>query len=101
MTQALAGIRIIDLTACCRVPACTRIACRWGAGSSDRAAGGGDYANRLGLPADAADQIAPLYGIVNRGKAGGTTRSQIGRHARRLLALVARNDALVEGSRRA
>jgi alpha-methylacyl-CoA racemase len=60
----------------------------------------GDYAQRLGLPADAPlDQIAPLYTFVNRGKTIERIdlKSDAGRV--RLLALVAESDVLVEGFR--
>jgi len=60
----------------------------------------GDYANRLGLAADApADQVAPLYTIVNRGKQVEKLDLKSSSGRERLLALVAQSDVLIEGFR--
>ena len=100
MTQALTGIRILDLTRLLPGPACTRMLADWGAEVIKIEPPEGDYANRLGLPADApADQVAPLYSIVNRGKQVERLDLKSKPVARRLLSLVAESDALVEGFR--
>jgi len=100
MSGPLAGIRVLDLTRLLPGPACTRMLAEWGAEVLKVEPPEGDYANRLGLPADApADQVAPLYSIVNRGKSVERIdlKSDAGRA--RLLALVRDADALVEGFR--
>ena len=100
MTRPLSGIRILDLTRLLPGPACTRMLADWGAEVIKIEPPEGDYANRLGLPADApADQVAPLYSIVNRGKQVERLdlKSEAGRA--RLLSLVTESDALVEGFR--
>ena len=100
MSHPLSGIRVLDLTRLLPGPACTRMLGEWGAEVIKIEPPEGDYANRLGLSADAPeDQIAPLYSIVNRGKTVERLdlKSETGRT--RLLALVAASDALVEGFR--
>lgn len=100
MTTPLAGIRILDLTRLLPGPACTRMLAEWGAEVTKIEPPEGDYANRLGLPADApADQVAPLYQIVNRGKTVERLDLKSPGGRERLLALVAASDALVEGFR--
>ena len=100
MTQPLTGIRIPRPDPPAARPRLHPHAGRLGRrGHQDRTARG-DYANRLGLPADApADQVAPLYSIVNRGKQVERLdlKSEAGRA--RLLSLVTESDALVEGFR--
>lgn len=60
----------------------------------------GDYANRLGLPADApAEQVSPLYTLVNRGKSFERLDLKSGPGRARLLEWVDQSDALVEGFR--
>ena len=100
MSKPLSSIRILDLTRLLPGPACTRMLAEWGADVIKIEPPEGDYANRLGLSPDApADQISPLYTLVNRGKTVERLdlKSDAGRA--RLLALVAESDALVEGFR--
>ena len=100
MAKPLVGIRVLDLTRLLPGPACTRMLADWGAQVIKIEPPEGDYANRLGLPADApAEQISPLYSLVNRGKtvARLDLKSDAGRA--RLLRLVADSDVLVEGFR--
>ena len=100
MSKPLAGIRVLDLTRLLPGPACTRMLADWGADVIKIELPEGDYANRLGLPANArADQISPLYSLVNRGKTVERLdlKSDAGRA--RLLGLVADSDVLVEGFR--
>jgi alpha-methylacyl-CoA racemase len=100
MCKPLAGIRVLDLTRLLPGPACTRMLAEWGAEVVKIEPPEGDYANRLGLAADAPpEQIAPLYRIVNRGKTVERLdlKSDAGRA--RLLAWAANSDVLVEGFR--
>ncbi len=100
MSKPLSGIRVLDLTRLLPGPACTRMLSDWGAEVVKIEPPEGDYANRLGLPADApADQISPLYSLVNRGKTVERLdlKSDAGRA--RLLSLVSESDVLVEGFR--
>jgi alpha-methylacyl-CoA racemase len=100
MSKPLSGVRVLDLTRLLPGPACTRMLAEWGAEVIKIEPPEGDYANRLGLPPDAsAQQVAPLYSIVNRGKTAERLdlKSDAGRA--RLLALVANSDVLVEGFR--
>ena len=100
MSAPLSGIRVLDLTRLLPGPACSRMLAEWGAEVIKIEPPEGDYANRLGLAADAPpDQVAPMYTIVNRGKTFERMdlKSDAGRT--RLLALVANSDVLVEGFR--
>jgi crotonobetainyl-CoA:carnitine CoA-transferase CaiB-like acyl-CoA transferase len=100
MDQPLSGVRILDLTRLLPGPACTRMLAEWGADVIKVEPPEGDYANRLGLAADApSDQVAPLYTIVNRGKRVERLDLKTSAGRERLLALVAQSDALVEGFR--
>ena len=100
MSKPLSGIRVLDLTRLLPGPACTRMLADWGAEVVKIEPPEGDYANRLGLPADApVDQISPLYSLVNRGKSVERLdlKSEAGRA--RLHSLVSESDVLVEGFR--
>ena len=100
MSKPLTGVRVLDLTRLLPGPACTRMLADWGAEVIKIEPPEGDYANRLGLPANApSEQISPLYSLVNRGKAVERLdlKSVAGRA--RLLGLVAESDVLVEGFR--
>ena len=100
MSKPLSGIRVLDLTRLLPGPACTRMLADWGAEVVKIEPPEGDYANRLGLPADApADQISPLYSLVNRGKTVERLdlKSDAGRA--QLLRHVTESDVLVEGFR--
>jgi alpha-methylacyl-CoA racemase len=100
MTNPLQGVRVLDLTRLLPGPACTRMLARWGAEVIKVEPPEGDYAARLGLPADApADLVSPLYSSVNVGKQIERIdlKSDVGRE--RLLALVRSSDVLVEGFR--
>lgn len=100
MAQPLAGIRILDLTRLLPGPACTRMLAEWGAEVIKIEPPEGDYANRLGLSPEApAEQIAPLYTIVNHGKRVERLDLKSSVDRSHLLALVANSDALVEGFR--
>ena len=100
MSQPLSGIRVLDLTRLLPGPACTRTLAEWGAVVVKIEPPEGDYANRLGLAADAPPSlISPMYTMVNRGKTVQRLdlKSDVGRA--RLLELVAHSDVLVEGFR--
>ena len=100
MSKPLSGIRVLDLTRLLPGPACTRLLANWGADVVKIEPPEGDYANRLGLPADApVEQISPLYSLVNRGKTVERLdlKSDAGRA--QLLRHVAESDVLVEGFR--
>lgn len=100
MSKPLSGIRVLDLTRLLPGPACTRMLADWGAEVVKIEPPEGDYANRLGLPVDApAEQISPLYSLVNRGKT--VERLDLKSDAGRahLLWHVAESDVLVEGFR--
>ncbi len=100
MKQVLAGIRVLDLTRLLPGPACTRMLAEWGAEVLKIEPPEGDYGNRLGLADDApAEQVAPLYRIVNRGKQVERLDLKSAAGRERLLALVAQSDVLVEGFR--
>ncbi|TAG83188.1 MAG: CoA transferase [Betaproteobacteria bacterium] len=98
--KPLAGIRILDLTRLLPGPACARMLAEMGADVIKIEPPEGDYAQRLGLPADAPPtQVAPLYTLVNRGKQIERIdlKTPEGREA--LLKHVAQADALIEGFR--
>jgi alpha-methylacyl-CoA racemase len=96
----LANIKILDLTRLLPGPACTRMLAEMGATVTKIEPLEGDYAQRLGLPIDAsADQIAPLYSIVNRGKTIERIDLKTDAGRARLLSLIDESDALVEGFR--
>ena len=98
--KPLANVRVLDLTRLLPGPACTRMLGEWGAEVIKIEPLEGDYANRLGLPADApADQISPLYSMVNRGKTFERLDLKADAGRVRLLSLVSESDALVEGFR--
>jgi alpha-methylacyl-CoA racemase len=100
MNAPLFNIKILDLTRLLPGPACTRMLAEMGATVIKVEPLEGDYANRLGLPPDApADQIAPLYSMVNRGKTIERVDLKTDAGRARLLALVDESDALVEGFR--
>ncbi len=100
MSLPLANIRILDLTRLLPGPACTRLLAEMGAEVLKIEPPEGDYANRLGLPIDAPpDQVAPLYSIVNRGKAIERIDLKTAAGRARLHALVRENDALIESFR--
>jgi alpha-methylacyl-CoA racemase len=100
MNAPLFNIKILDLTRLLPGPACTRMLAEMGATVIKVEPLEGDYANRLGLPLNApADQIAPLYSIVNRGKTIERVDLKTDAGRARLLALVDESDALVEGFR--
>jgi alpha-methylacyl-CoA racemase len=96
----LANIQILDLTRLLPGPACTRLLSEMGANVIKIEPPEGDYANRLGLPLDApAEQIAPLYSIVNRGKRIERIDLKSASGKVRLLSLIDTSDALIEGFR--
>ncbi len=100
MSKSLSGIRVLDLTRLLPGPACTRMLADWGAAVTKIEPPEGDYANRLGLPADApAAQISPLYSLVNRGKSIERLDLKTDAGQARLLDLVFVSDVLVEGFR--
>ena len=100
MKQPLTGIRILDLTRLLPGPACTRMLADWGAEVIKIEPPRGRLRQSPGLPADApADQVAPLYSIVNRGKQVERLdlKSEAGRA--RYFGAGDESDALVEGFR--
>jgi alpha-methylacyl-CoA racemase len=100
MNVPLAGIKILDLTRLLPGPACTRMLADMGATVIKIEPLEGDYANRLGLPLNApADQVAPLYSIVNRGKTVERIDLKTDAGRSRLLTMVDESDAIVEGFR--
>ena len=100
MHTPLSGIRVLDLTRLLPGPACTRMLADWGAEIIKIEPPEGDYANRLGLPADAPPaQIAPLYSIVNRGKTVRRIDLKTDAGRAQLLAMVNTANVLVEGFR--
>lgn len=100
MTEALAGVRVLDLTRLLPGPACTRMLAEWGAEVLKIEPPEGDYGARLGLPADApATAVAPLYTMVNRHKTVERLDLKSAAGRTRLLELVAVSDVLVEGFR--
>lgn len=100
MSSPLSGVRVLDLTRLLPGPACTRMLADWGAEVIKIEPPEGDYANRLGLAADAPqEQVAPLYTIVNRGKVVERLDLKVDAGRTRLLALVGQSDVLVEGFR--
>jgi len=100
MTEALAGVRVLDLTRLLPGPACTRMLAEWGAEVLKIEPPEGDYGARLGLPADApATAVAPLYTMVNRHKTVERLDLKSAAGRTRLLQLVAVSDVLVEGFR--
>ncbi len=98
--KPLEGLTVLDLTRLLPGPAATRMLANWGATVVKIEPPEGDYAARLGLPADAPpEQTAPLYTLVNRGKTVERLdlKSEAGRA--RLLERVRDADALLEGFR--
>jgi alpha-methylacyl-CoA racemase len=96
----LANIQVLDLTRLLPGPACTRLLAEMGAHVLKIEPPEGDYANRLGLSSDAPlEQVAPLYSIVNRGKAVERIDLKTDSGRSRLFALVRDSDALIESFR--
>lgn len=96
----LEGLTVLDLTRLLPGPAATRMLADWGATVVKIEPPEGDYAARLGLPAEAPPEtIAPLYTLVNRGKRIERLdlKTEAGRS--RLLDLARSADALLEGFR--
>jgi alpha-methylacyl-CoA racemase len=101
MSPPLSGITILDLSRLLPGPACTMHLHKLGARIIKiEPPGEGDYARRLGLPADApASQVSPFYELLNAGKRIEVLDFKQPADVEKFLTLAQTADAVLEGFR--